>query len=109
MELYVGKTQTFKVVLKSTWCSFYSFTLLGLRPINVKLFVASPDSVDYPLFIYSCVSFPVDTMSDNARNTLLVLICMNTGDSVKSPVIVRYRYPLCKIYSTRISIHALEF
>jgi hypothetical protein len=23
MELYVGKTQTVKVVSKSTWCSFY--------------------------------------------------------------------------------------
>jgi hypothetical protein len=23
VELYVGKTQTVKVVLKSTWCSFY--------------------------------------------------------------------------------------
>ena len=37
-----------------------------LRPVNVKLSVDIPDSVDYSLFIYNCISFPVHTMSDNA-------------------------------------------
>jgi hypothetical protein len=48
-----------------------------------------------------------------ARNTLLLLICINTADSGKSAVIIRYWDSLCKIYSTRISIlircHALRF
>jgi hypothetical protein len=60
-------------------------------------------------------------MSDNARNTLLVLICMNTGDSAESPVIIRYWDSLRKIYSctrvyystkfssTRISSHARAY
>ena len=40
--------------------------------------------MDYPLFICSCISYAGHTMSDNARNTLLVLICMNDADSGNS-------------------------
>ena len=43
-----------------------------------------------------------------ARNTLLFLICIYRGFR-ESAVFIRYRDSLCKKYSTRISIHALEF